>query len=345
MGEALPEGTRRYLGVDIGGTNIRAGVVDDGGHIQGEARRPALADSGMRAAVARAVDAAVEAIENAGYGVKDISAVGLGVAGALRSREGICVFSPNFADSRGVPVLPPFREAFGLPVVMLNDVAVQTLGEHQFGAGRGCSDMVMITIGTGIGGGAVIDGELRIGSTEGFAEVGHMTILPDGPFCGCGNRGCWEALAGRDAIVQRAVSKIQEGRKTAISDMVDFRLGSVTPALIAHAAEQGDEVALEVLEEIGYYLGIGIANLIQLYNPEMLVVGGGIAQAGRWLFEPILRTVRARAHMVPAATCRIVPSQLADDAGVIGAAALAARERARMAQTGSPTASHAAPDL
>lgn len=345
MGEALAEGTRRYLGVDIGGTNIRAGVVDSAGHIQGEARRPALADAGLRAAVNRAVDAAAEAIENAGYTVKDISAIGLGVAGALRSREGICVFSPNFADSRGVPILAPFREAFNLPAVMLNDVAVQTLGEHQFGAGRGCSDMVMITIGTGIGGGAVIDGELRIGSTEGFAEVGHMTILPDGPFCGCGNRGCWEALAGRDAIVRRAVSKIQEGRKTAIADMVDFRLGSVTPALIAHAAEQGDEVAVEVLEETGYYLGIGIANLIQLYNPEMLVIGGGIAQAGRWLFEPILRTVRARAHMVPAATCRIVPSQLGDDAGVIGAGALAARELARMAHAGSGAVSGADSDL
>ncbi len=344
MEEALPKSARRYVGVDIGGTNIRAGVVDSTGHIQGEARRPSLADAGMRAAIARAVDAAAEAIENAGYTVKDISAVGLGVAGALRSREGICIFSPNFADSRGVQILGPFREAFGLPAVMLNDVAVQTLGEHRFGAGRGCSNMVMITIGTGIGGGAIIDGELRIGSTEGFAEVGHMTILPDGPFCTCGNRGCWEALCGRDAIVRRAIGKIQQGNKTIITDMVDFRLASVTPALIAHAAEQGDELAVEVLEETGYYLGIGIANLIQLYNPEILVIGGGIAQAGRWLFEPILRTVRARAHMVPAATCRLVPSQLGDDAGVIGAAALAAREAARLEASRPPTTASADPE-
>jgi len=342
--EALPQSVRRYVGVDIGGTNIRAGVVDSAGHIQGEARRPALADAGMRAAIARAVDAAAEAIENAGYTVNDISAIGLGVAGALRSKEGICVFSPNFAESRGVQIIGPFREAFGLPTVMLNDVAVQTLGEHKYGAGRGCEQMVMITIGTGIGGGAVIDGELRIGSTEGFAEVGHMTILPDGPFCTCGNRGCWEALCGRDAIVRRAIGKIQQGNKTIITDMVDFRLASVTPALIAHAAEQGDELAVEVLEETGYYLGIGIANLIQLYNPEILVIGGGIAQAGRWLFEPILRTVRARAHMVPAATCRLVPSQLGDDAGVIGAGALAAQEAARLEAARPPTTASADAD-
>ena len=345
MEEPAVEGTRRYVGVDIGGTNIRAGVVDDVGHILGEARRPALSEAGLRAAITRTIDGVSEAIESAGFSLKDISAIGLGVAGALRSKEGICVFSPNFADSRGVPILAPIREALGLPAAMLNDVAAQTLGEHRFGAGRGYSQMVMITIGTGIGGGAIIDGELRIGATEGFAEVGHMTILPDGPFCGCGNRGCWEALAGRDAIVKRAVTKIQQGAKTAIAEMVDFRLGSVTPALIAHAAEQDDPLAMEVLEETGYYLGIGIANLIQLYNPEVLAIGGGIAQAGRWLFEPILRTVRARAHMVPAATCRIVPSQLGDDAGIIGAAVLAAREFAQMESVRSQVASSGtAPD-
>ncbi len=259
-------------------------------------------------------------------------AVGAGVPGNHRSREGICVYSPNFADSRGVPVLGPIREALNLPAFMLNDVAVQTLGEHRFGAGQGCSQMVMITLGTGIGGGAIIDGELRVGPTEGFAEVGHMTIDPDGPFCGCGNQGCWEALGGRDAIVRRAVTKIQHGRQTAIAEMVDYRLGSITPALIGRSADQGDAVAIEVLAETGYYLGIGIANLIQLYNPEILVIGGGIAQAGRWLLEPIVRTVRAKAHMVPASTCRIMPSQLGDDAGIVGASVLAATEVVQLEQ-------------
>jgi len=332
------EPTQRYVGVDIGGTNIRAGVVDDTGHILGEARRPALSENGLRAAVDRSIEAISEALDNAGLTTRDVLGIGLGVAGSHRSKEGICVYSPNFADSRGIPVIPPIRAVIDLPTFMLNDVAVQTLGEHRFGAGRGCDHMVMITLGTGIGGGAIIDGDLRIGPTEGFAEVGHTTILPDGPFCGCGNRGCWEAVAARDAIVERAVTKIQHGRQTAIADMVDYRLGSITPALIARCAEQGDAVALEVLSETGHYLGIGIANLIQLYNPEILVIGGGIAQAGRLLFDPILRTVRARAHMVPASSCRIVPSQLGDDAGVIGAAVLAAQEIAR-SQAGSPPSS------
>jgi glucokinase len=332
------EETRRHVGVDVGGTNIRAGVVDGAGRILGEARRPALAERGLRAAVERTIEAIFEAVDNAGFTPADVQGIGLGVPGAHRSREGICMYSPNFADSRGVPVAPPIQEALQLPTFMLNDVSVQTLGEHSFGAGRDYSYVVMITLGTGIGGGAIIDGELRIGPTEGFAEVGHMIIDPEGPFCGCGNRGCWEALAARDAIVRRAVEKIQRGRQTAIAEMVDYRLGSITPALIAHSAEQGDAVAIEVLAETGHYLGVGIVNLIQLYNPEVLIVGGGIAQAGRWLFEPILRTVRARSHMVPASTCRIVPSQLGDDAGVIGASVLAAREVTKMAPEESSAA-------
>jgi glucokinase len=329
------ESRRRYIGVDIGGTNIRAGVVDDQGRILGEARRPALAESGLRSAVSRSVQAMQEALENSGLSRGDVAAIGVGLPGAHRSKEGITVYSPNFADSRGVPVLPPIKEAMELPAFMLNDVSVTTLGEHHFGAGRGCSHMVMITLGTGIGGGAVIDGELRIGYTEGFAEVGHMTIDPEGPVCGCGNRGCWEALAARDAIVRRAVEKIQRGRQTAIADMVEYRLGSITPALIARCADQGDELATEVLAETGFYLGVGIANLIQLYNPQVLVIGGGIAQSGRWLFEPLTRTVRARAHMVPASSCRIVPAELGDDAGVIGGSVLAALELARAEGTAS----------
>jgi glucokinase len=287
--------------------------------------------------VGRAIQAVEDALGNAGLTARDVLAIGAGVPGAHRSQEGICVFSPNFADSRNVPVLAPIKDALGLPAFMLNDVAVATLGEHRFGAGRGCSQMVMITLGTGIGGGAVIDGELRVGHTEGFAEVGHMTIEPDGPLCNCGNRGCWEALAARDAIVARAITKIQRGRQTAIADTVEYRLGSITPALIGRCADEGDGVAIEVLAETGYYLGLGIVNLIQVLNPQVLVIGGGIAAVGRWLFEPITRTVRARAHMVPAATCRIVRAELGDDAGIIGGAVLASIELDRQQSRVEPS--------
>ncbi len=331
MTEAPGERKELYVGVDIGGTNLRAGVVDAAGRMLGEARRPALAEQGLGPAVLRTIEAIEEAIANAGYTPSEIRGIGMGVPGGHDSKQGICFYSPNF-DSHNVPVTPPVREATGIPTFMLNDVSVTTLGEHRFGAGRGSEHVVMITLGTGIGGGAIIDGQLRIGPTEGFAEVGHMIIDPDGPFCECSNRGCWEALAGRDAIIRRAMTKIEEGRRTAVAEKVHYRLGSITPALIAHCAEEGDPVAVEVMAETGYYVGIGITNLIQLYNPEVLIVGGGISQAGKVLWDPMLRTVQARAHMVPASTVRIVPAQLGDDAGIIGGAVLAALRLAEEAK-------------
>ena len=329
MSEPAQAQQQLYVGVDVGGTNLRAAVVDPLGRIIGEARRPALADQGLRAAIVRVIEAVEEAISNAGFTAADIRGVGMGVAGGHDSKAGICLYSPNFADSRNVPVTPPVREATGLPTFMLNDAFVTTLGEHTYGAGKGSDNVVMITLGTGIGGGAVIEGHLPIGPTEGFAEVGHMTIEPEGPFCECGNRGCWEAMAARNAIIRRAQAKIESGRYTTVAESVHYRFGSITPALIAHCAEEGDPVALEVMAETGYYLGVGLTNLIQLYNPEVLIVGGGIAQAGKVLWDPMLRTVRARAHMVPASTVRIVPAQLGDDAGVVGGAVLAARELAK----------------
>ncbi len=324
-----------YVGVDVGGTNLRAGVVDAQGRIIGEARRPALAEQGLRAAVERVIEAIEEALENAGRTPQDILGIGLGVAGGHDVERGVCLFSPNFADSRNVPITGPIEETLGRPAFLLNDAFVTTLGEVTHGAGRGSRNVVMITLGTGIGGGAVIDGHLPTGHSQGFAEVGHMILEPEGPFCECGSRGCWETLAARNAIIRRAEGKIQQGRQTCIADRVKYRLGSITPALIAHCAEENDEVAREVLAETGYYVGLGITNLIQLYNPEILIVGGGIAQAGKSLWDPMLRTVQARAHMVPASSVRIVPAQLGEEAGLIGGAALAARE---LAKRGDPTA-------
>ncbi len=327
MGKLKPNKKGKYLiGVDMGGTNLRAGLVDLEGKVLGEAHRPSHAEEGMKKTVEMTIEAAREVIDSRSIKKEEICGIGLAVPGNHKSGEGICLYSPNFAPPFPVPVLEPIEKALGLAAYMLNDVNTAALGEHRFGAGRGYDNMVMITLGTGIGGGAVVDGQLRVGPTEGFAEVGHMIIDPEGPQCGCGNHGCWEALAGKDAIIERAVFELQQGESSLLMELAKGDINAITPSLIAQAAEQEDELAQAVLDETAYWVGIGCVNLITLYNPQVLVIGGGIAGALP-LMEPTLQqVVNARARMVPASTCKIMPSALGDDAGIIGGAVLVIRE-------------------
>lgn len=311
-----------YIGCDVGGTNIRSAVVDENGKILGDARMRALMEKGANVVLGQIADSFREALSRAGAKRGDIRAIGIAMAGQHDSKAGICIFSPNFGWEN-VPVIPTLQEEFPVPMFLGNDVNLATFGEWKFGAGRGYNWVVMITLGTGIGGGAVLDGKLMLGATEMFAEVGHMTILPDGPRCGCGNHGCWEALAARDAIVRRAISKLQGGRKSTLSEVVNYNWRQLTPEIIAKEAEKGDEIARETIEETGYWVGIGVANLINIFNPEVFIIGGRIAQAGELLFGPIERTVKARALSASWQPCKIIPAELGDDAGVMGAVAFA----------------------
>jgi len=310
------------VGVDVGGTNIRAGVITPDGKKLSESRRPARAMEGVDATLQMIIEAVEEAIAEAGIRKDEVMGVGLGVPGRHISEQGFVIYSPNFAGWTNVQLLEPIEKRLGLAAFMRNDVKAASLGEYRFGAGRGYRHIMMITLGTGIGGSLIADGKLMLGSSEGFAEVGHMTVNPDGRQCGCGNHGCWEAMAGRDAIIDRAWRKLQTGRPSALGDLADWDLFNITPALIAQAAQDGDALAKEVLDETGMWVGIGITNLIQLYNPEVVIVGGGISQAGELLFGPIRRTVNWRARMVPADTAKIVPAALGDDAGIFGSAVL-----------------------
>ena len=310
------------VGVDIGGTNITAGLVDREGKIIARSHRPALATEGPAATLGMVKEAIREVLGQAGVALDQVTGIGMGVPGLHRSAEGICLFSPNLAGWRNVDVVGPIRDELGLATYMLNDVKTATLGEHRFGAGRGYDHMVMITLGTGIGGGVISDGQLRLGSSEGFSEVGHMVIEVDGPLCTCGNRGCWEALAARDAIIRRMIFALATGRPSRLAEAIEYDQSQITPALVAEYAAQGDPLAAQVWEESMMYVGVGVVNLVTLYNPQVLVIGGGIAQAGDLVFAPVLRTVKARAHMVPASSVKIVPSALGEDAAVVGGACL-----------------------
>ena len=322
-----PNLSGKYIvGVDLGGTNARAAVADKEGRIIGEGRRPSLAMEGPEVTIAQIVQAIRDAMSDVKVEAGDVCGIGMGVPGRHNSREGIVLWSPNFKDWAGLQLLAPIHEQLGIPVYMGNDVNVAALGEFRFGAAKDVNSMVMLTLGTGIGGGIILDGKLWLGANEGGGEIGHQVINPNGMQCGCGNFGDLEGEARRDAIVERALRKIYAGGETALTKQTEPKFQDITPAMIAEAAAKGDRVAIEVMEETGYFVGIGVANAINFLNPEMVVIGGGISQAGPALWDPIMRTVRANALKEALEVCRVVPAALGDDAGIMGGVVLVLQE-------------------
>lgn len=317
-----PNVSGKYIvGVDVGGTNSRAKVVDAEGRGLGEGRQPTLAERGPAVVVEEVSRTILDAIADSGVDSGSIIGVGVGMPGRI-TPDGVILWSPNFADIEGVPLVKLISERVGLPLWMGNDVNVATLGEFQFGAGRAVDNLVMLTLGTGIGGGIVLNGQVWTGVNAGGAEIGHMVVNPGGRQCGCGNHGCLEAMAQRDAIIERAALKYQSGRPSMLADAVEYQVDKIDPALIAEYAEKGDEVCLETMAETGHWVGIGVANMINVLNPDMVIIGGGIAQAGEILWGPLMRGVKSYAIYESLEVCQIVPAELGDDAGIMGGVAM-----------------------
>ncbi|MHB0913388.1 MAG: ROK family protein [Armatimonadota bacterium] len=316
-----------FVGIDLGGTNVRAAVCDAEGRKLGEGRRPSRAMESASITIAQIIEAAREAMSDAGVSAADVRAAGMGVPGRHRAKEGVVLWSPNFSkDWEGLQLLAPLREALGFPVYMENDVNVAALGEFRFGAGREVSSMVMMTLGTGIGGGIIIDGKLWSGATGSGGEIGHQVINPNGRRCGCGGFGDLEAEASQSAIVERALRKVYQGRPTVLTERLAPKYLDLTPAMIGQAASEGDALACETLAETGYFVGLGAVNALNFLNPEMVVIGGGISQAGPPLWDSIHRTVRANAIPGVLETCGVVPAELGDDAGIMGGVVLAMQQ-------------------
>ncbi len=316
------------VGVDLGGTNVRAAVIDRETErivARGE-NIPSLAMEGIAQTAGQIVLAIETAIAAAGATKDQVLGVGVAVPGHVKANEGLVMWAPNFKDQwKHVPIAHLVETLLSLPVRIGNDANLAALGEFRFGAGRSVRHLIMITLGTGVGAGIIVDGKLLDGADGGAGEVGHMIINPGGRG---GNTafGTVEGEAQRDGIIERAARKIQQGRPTTLGARVDYDRFALTPAIIAEEALKGDAVALEVYEETGYYLGICVANLINLFNTQMIVVGGGIAQAGEIILEPIRRTATACAIRSMSRTCQIVPAELGDNAGVLGGAAMILQE-------------------
>ncbi|MCC6318408.1 MAG: ROK family protein [Gemmatimonadaceae bacterium] len=312
------------VGVDLGGTNIVVGSLSDDGATEYAMRsEPTRATQGADAVVdrmVRMIDTVIAETMAAGLKRDQCLGVGVGAPGPLDREKGIVITTPNLGWTN-FPLRQVIADRVGLPATLDNDANCATLGEWWLGAARGGRNVVGMTIGTGIGGGLILDGKLYHGASDVAGEIGHMTIDITGRRCGCGNYGCLEAYASGPSIAERAREALGGDQPSMLYAMVDNDLSKLTAAIVYDAAKRDDVVALEVVRETAVFLGTGLANLLNVYNPDVVVIAGGVTQAGDPLFVPLRREVRRRAFRPAVDACRIVPGSLPGTAGVVGAVA------------------------
>jgi glucokinase len=313
------------VGVDLGGTNIVVGAMRaDGATRHAMHSLPTCAEEGADAVVAR-IAAAIErtiaeTCAETGATRADMVGVGIGSPGPLDRETGVVIFTPNLGW-RDFPLRDRVAVAVDLPATLDNDANCATLGEWWVGAARGARHVIGLTIGTGIGGGIILDGALFHGASDAAGELGHISIDATGRRCGCGNYGCLEAYASGPAIAERAREALAGGEQSILPALVDGDLSRITAATVYAAEQRGDTVAAHVVRDTAKFLGIGVANFLNIFNPEVVVLAGGVTQAGDALFEPLRAEVRRRAFHPAVEACRIVPGELEGNAGVIGAIA------------------------
>jgi len=312
-----------FAGIDLGGTNIKSGLLSRDGKILIEKSVSSEVDGGVDHVLDRMAGCVKDSVREAGEGTM-IEGVGVGVAGLVEFDLGILHEAPNLPGWRRIEVKNELQKRLGMNVLVENDANAAALGEYAYGAGQGATEMLMITLGTGVGGGLILNGEVYHGSIGAAGEFGHMTIHYDGPVCGCGRKGCVEAFVGKMGILRNVQKKLKSGCPSLLSIIEASRR---TPKDISAAAARGDQVALEVLAETGTYLGIGIANVANLLNIQRVVVGGGVAGAGDFFLESTRDSLQKAALKTAADQVEVVKALLGEKAGMVGAAYLAMTEQ------------------
>jgi glucokinase len=308
------------IGIDLGGTKIKGALADLEGNIISSNTVLTDAFKGEKAVLDRINGVIARVLEEGGKTINEIKAIGIGSPGPLDSKKGIIITSPNL-PFRNFNIVSEVKKVYDLPVYLENDANVAAIGEYMFGAGKGKRNMIYVTVSTGVGGGAVLNGKLYKGSTSNALEIGHTTLLPDGPKCNCGNYGCLEAFSSGTAIARQAREALEAGLETSLS-----QYEKVTSYEVYVEAQKGDKVSKDILEKSFTYLGIGIANTIVSFDPEMIVIGGGVSKMGSVMFDKINEVVKVRTLEAMADACEIVVAGLGEDAGVNGAVALAITE-------------------
>jgi|Deesub1362B_J571_1020462.scaffolds.fasta_scaffold01435_6 glucokinase len=308
----------KVIGIDLGGTNLKSGLISRDGKLEHLHYQPAEAGKGPKQVIENLLKA-IEHQLNKHDG--EIRGIGIGAAGQVDFKTGVVIDPPNFPDWHEEPLGDIVREKFGLPTFVDNDANVAALAEQAFGAGRDSDNFILVTLGTGVGSGLVLNGRLFHGAAGAAGEFGHTTIQFDGPVCNCGNRGCIERYVGARWIVERAMDALPHYPESILNQRAEE--GPLTPKVISETAKEGDALARRVLEEVGTFLGIALASVLNLLNLDLVIIGGGVSNAGDLLFKPVERAIRRHAMSVPAATVRVRRAQMGEHAGIIGAGQLA----------------------
>ncbi|WP_244833993.1 ROK family protein [Clostridium sp. BJN0001] len=308
------------IGIDLGGTKISTALSDLNGEIVSQTTVPTKADEGEIPVLNRIINSVSSVIEDSSADLSEIKAIGIGSPGPLDAEKGVIIYTPNL-PFKDFNLVEPLKKKFNLPVFLDNDANVATIGEYMFGAGKGSKDVIFFTISTGVGGGAILNGKIYRGHTSNALEIGHMTIEQNGPRCNCGNIGCVEALASGTAIAKRAKEALESKAETSLR-----QYEKVTSAEVFEEAKKGDTIAKDIISSALNYLGIAVANAVTIFDPEVVIMGGGVTKAGDIVFDTVRKVVDKRCFKSMASSVKIVPAGLGQDAGVIGAVALALLE-------------------
>jgi glucokinase len=314
---------KRYvIGLDIGGTKISCVVGTRKGEILDKVTLSTEIEKGPDYTIKKIIGNVKDLLKGSNINLREVKGIGIGAPGPLDPIKGIILNTPNMPGWNGICLKEIFDREFNLPVILDNDANAAALGEKIFGAGKDIKDMFYFTVSTGIGGGLIIGGKIYHGASFDAAEVGHTVVLPDGPECKCGKHGCLEALASGTAIARNAREKLRTNPHSLILKLAENNIELVTAKIVSQAAKMGDKLANQIYQEAGRFLGIGVANVLNLINPQMVVIGGGVSYAGELLFKPVRESAKREAFARTYEVCPIVPSRLGEMVGDLGAVSL-----------------------
>jgi glucokinase len=320
--------------VDFGGTKVLASVVDlRNGEILGSAKKRTDQNDSPKQLGERLFGTIDEAVKDAGLSKKkQIAGIGVGIAGQVDSKNGVLLGAPNLSQATvNLPLADMLKKRYDVPATLLNDVQIAAIGESAFGAGKGVDDFLCVFVGTGVGGAFVHDGEVIRGASGSAGEIGHLVIDANGRLCGCGGRGHLEAYASRTAITQAIIGELKRGRSSVLSKLVpdlhDDAPGgtALRSGILAKAVDDGDDLCIDAIRDAAYYLGLGLASAINLLNPPLIILGGGVIESVSMLFELAAKRARQEALATPGNAVDIVRAKLGDNSGVVGAAIIGAR--------------------